>query len=76
MSKDLSALVLVINKVINSVQITTHGANYTCPTKKIDGVDFFKFKNKWHNVNDYIGPNTSEFLEENGKFISRLFKKK
>ncbi|MBQ7077996.1 MAG: hypothetical protein IJM91_07680 [Lachnospiraceae bacterium] len=76
MNEKLDALVLVKNAVTNWVQITTHGSRYTCETKMLDGVECFKFKNRWHSVNDYVGPNTEELIEENGKLISRLFKKK
>jgi len=46
--------ILGINKVLNWLQITTGTGTYTCPTKEINGELFFKFKNAWHKVIDYL----------------------
>ncbi len=67
-------LVLGINKILNWCQITTGRGTYTCPTKLIDNVLHFKFKNQWHEVAKYVGEYTTEFVEEGGKIISRKIK--
>lgn len=50
-------LILGINKILKWVQITTGSGTYTCPIKEINGVLFFKFKNVWHKVLDYMPKN-------------------
>lgn len=71
----LSALILGINKAMGWLQITTHGSSYTCPIKEIDGVSKFKFKNKWHIVDEYVGEHTT-IMEKIGKdLITRKYKK-
>ncbi len=57
----LKAIVLLINHAMDIVQITTHGANYTCPTKMINGELHFKFKNSWHSVAAYSNEFTRTF---------------
>lgn len=54
-------LILGINRVLKWVQITFNGRRYTCPTKEISGELFFRFKNQWHKVAEYISEYTSEF---------------
>ena len=44
------------------VQITTGYGTYTCPTKEVDRESFFKFKNVWYKVSDYM-PKNSLFFE-------------
>ena len=34
------------------------GRYYTCPVKEIDGEWFFRFKEKWHKVDDYTDADT------------------
>ena len=53
--------VLGINHILKWVQIISEGRRYTCPTKEINGELFFKFKNEWHKVIDFISEFTSEF---------------
>lgn len=55
--------VLGINHILKWVQIISEGKRYTCPTKEINGELFFKFKNEWHKVIDFISEFTSEFKE-------------
>lgn len=64
-------LVLGINKVLEICQITTGGRKYSCPTKLIDNVLHFRFKNQWHKVAAYVGEHTTELVEEGGKVISK-----
>ena len=66
-------LVLGINKILNWCQIISGGRTYTCPTKIINGELFFKFKNNWHKVGDFIYDNAEELVEEGGKVFSRKF---
>ena len=54
-------IVLGINRVLNWVQITTHGSKYTCPMKESDGELLFKFNGQWHKVYDYTFEGTTEF---------------
>ena len=49
----LNAAVLSLNDFIKVAMITTHGCNYCCPAKIVDGKWFFKFKNDWHVLDDY-----------------------
>ena len=51
------------------------GKKYTCPTKVIDNVLCFKFKDKWHKVVDYASEYAEELIEEGGKIISKKFLK-
>lgn len=53
--------ILSINHILKWVQITSGGKRYTCPTKEVNGVLFFKFKNEWHKVIDFTTELTSEF---------------
>jgi hypothetical protein len=48
------------------VQVYTHGCNYTCPVKQLNGEWLFKFKNEWHRVEDYI----DEFTRFNKSMMS------
>ena len=68
-------LVLGINKILKWCQITTGGRTYTCPTKMIDNVLHFKFKDQWHEVAKYVGEHTTELIEEGGKIISKKITK-
>jgi len=68
-------LVLGINKILKWCQITSGGRTYTCPTKIVNGELFFKFKNNWHKVVEFVADNAEELVEEGGKVISRKFKK-
>lgn len=67
-------LVLGINRINDLCRITTGLGTYTCPTKEIDGKLFFKFKNSWHSVSDYISGNTEELVKIGGRIFSRPFK--
>ena len=67
-------LVLGVNKILKWCQIVTSGRRYTCPTKYMNGELFFKFKNKWHKVADFVAEHTEELVEEGGKVFSRPFK--
>lgn len=42
-----------ICKLLGRVQIISKGRKYTCPVKTKNGEYYFKFKNSWHNLNDY-----------------------
>lgn len=53
--------VLGINRILKWVQIASGGRRYTCRTKEINGELFFKFKNEWHKVLDFVSEYTSEF---------------
>ena len=68
-------LVLVINRIMKLVQITTGWGTYTCPTKEINGELFFKFKNGWHKAIGFTSDLTTELISEGGKIISRKIKK-
>ena len=68
-------LVLGINKILNWCQITTGGRHYTCPTKVLNGKLFFRFKNVWHSVSEYVSDHAEELVQEGGKVFSRPFKK-
>ena len=68
-------LVLGINRILNWLQITTGGRNYTCPTKHINGELFSHFKKGWHKAADYLSEHTTELVSEGGKIISRKIKK-
>lgn len=63
--------ILGINKILKWCQIISGGRRYTCPTKLIDNVLCFKFKNHWHKVAEYVGEHTTELIEEGGKIISK-----
>lgn len=54
-------MIMGINHVLEWVQITTNGRTYTCSMKEISGELYFKFKNEWHRVADYISDYTTEF---------------
>ncbi len=71
MSEKLDAIVTGINSAMGWVQIITHGSKYSCDTKTIDGELFFKFKEQWHRVSDYITDNTTELIKEGSKLITR-----
>ena len=66
-------LVLGVNSILKWVQIATGGSRYTCPTKEMNGELYFRFKNKWHRVKDYVSEHTDELVQENGKVFSRKF---
>lgn len=68
-------LVIGINKILKWCQITSGGRTYTCPTKNISGEMFFKFKNEWHKVAQFVSENADELVEEGGKILSRKYKK-
>lgn len=68
-------LVLGINRILNWCQIISGGRRYTCPTKIIDNVLHFKFKNEWHKVAEYVGEHTEELIEEGGRIFSKKFLK-
>jgi hypothetical protein len=68
-------LVLGINKILKWCQITTGTGTYTCPTKEINGELFFRFKNAWHPVAEYVSEHAEELVQEGGKIFSRQFKK-
>ena len=41
------------------VQIVADSGRYiTCPVKEIDGQWYFKFKEQWHKVYDYVDAGT------------------
>lgn len=54
-------MVLGINHILKWVQISAGGRQYTCPIKETSGEFYFKFRNKWHKVIDFISEYTSEF---------------
>ena len=58
-------LVLGISHILKHVQIHTGRGTYTCPTKEINGELFFKFKNEWHKVIDYVNEYTHEHTIKN-----------
>lgn len=66
--------VLGVNRILKWCQIVSKGRRYTCSTKNIDGKLFFKFKNIWHPVAEFISDNAHELVEEGGKVFSRPFK--
>ena len=68
-------LVLGINKILKWCQITSGGRTYRCLTKSINGELFFKFKNNWHKVAEFVSDNAEVLVEEGGKVFSRKFKK-
>lgn len=68
-------LVLGVNKILKWCQIVSGGRRHTCPTKLIDGKLFFKFKNIWHPVSEFISDHAEELVQEGGKVFSRPFKK-
>lgn len=75
MNDKLNALILSINKALGWVQITTHGCNYTCPIKEVDGKLLFKFKNAWHIVDDFVGDTTRLVLKGEHGLIEKIYKK-
>ena len=64
-------LILGVNRILQWVQIANGGRRYTCPMKEIDGEAFFRFKNEWHKVMDFITDHTTELVSEGG----RVFRK-
>ena len=68
-------IVLGINKICEWCQIVAGGRKYTCPTKVVDGELFFRFKNAWHSVAQYVSDHAEELVRENGRVFSRPFKK-
>lgn len=68
-------LVLGINKVLKWCRITNGSRTYTCPTKYINGELFFRFKNEWHKVAEFVSDHTEELVEESVKIFSRPFKR-
>ncbi len=68
-------LVLGINEILKWCQIASGGRTYNCPTKSINGELFFKFKNNWHKVAEFVSDNAEILIEEGGKVFSRKFKK-
>ena len=56
-------MVLGINYILKSVQIIARGRRYTCPMKESGGELYFRFRNEWHKVIDFV----SEFTSEYGK---------
>lgn len=55
---------LGINHILKWVQICAGGRKYTCPMKKTGGELYFRFKDEWHRVADYISELTTEFGKE------------
>lgn len=39
---------------MKSCIIYSHGRQYSCPMRNADGIWQFKFKDRWHNLDDYI----------------------
>lgn len=68
-------LILGINRILEWVQITTNGRRYTCPMKEINGELFFRFKNQWHKVIDYVSDHTNELVKIGEKVVGRKFTK-
>jgi hypothetical protein len=68
-------LVLGINKILNWCQITSGDRIYTCNTKSIDGELFFKFKNNWYKVAEFVFDSAEELIEEGEKVFLQKFKK-
>lgn len=75
MGKIIGMLVLGFNRVGGWVQITNGGRLYTRAVKEINGESFFKFKNKWHKVSEYLADGATELIKEGGKLYSRPIKK-
>ena len=67
-------LILGINKILGWLQIVSGGRRYTCPTKIINGEQFFHFKKEWHRVGEYLSEHTTELVSEGGKIFSRMVK--
>ena len=67
-------LVLGVNRILKWCQIVSNGRRYTCPTKSIDSKLFFRFKNAWHPVAEFISDSAQELVQEGGKVFSRPFK--
>ena len=65
--------VLGVNRILKWCQIVSKGRRYTCPTKNIDGKLFFKFKNIWHPVAEFISDSVQELVQEGGKVFSKPF---
>ena len=42
----------------NYCQILTHGCFYTVPTTVVDGEAYFRFKQVWYKMADYITEHT------------------
>lgn len=68
-------LVLGINRVLNWCQVLSNGRKYTCPTQEINGGLFFKFKNAWHPIANYVCEHTEQLVREGEHVFSRPFKK-
>ena len=73
MSK-LNAAVFSLNDFIKVVSLNTHGCNYTCPAKLINGEWFFKFKNEWHLVDEYAREFTTIISDSGKGIIERKYK--
>ena len=50
-----------INTILNTVQVFTGWGHYTCPTKMVDGKQFFLFKKEWREVAKYVTEYTHVF---------------
>ena len=68
-------LVLGINKILKWCQVLAGGRTYTCRTREINGKLFFKFKNVWHPVAQFVADHAEELVQEGGRILSRPFKK-
>lgn len=66
-------LVLGVNKACGWCQIVSGGRTYTCPTKRIDGKQFFKFKREWHEVAKLASEHAHELVEVGGRLVSRPY---
>lgn len=67
-------LVLEINRILKLCHVTNGGRTYSCPTKIIDNVLYFHFKNQWHRVADHVGEHTTELIKEGGRILSQKVK--
>ena len=47
-------MVLGINYILKSVQIIAGGRRYICPIKESGRELYFRFRNEWHKVMDFI----------------------
>lgn len=72
----LNMLVLGIVDTVNAkwCQVLVDGRKYTRTVKEIDGELFFKFKNAWHPVTQFISDRAEVLVQEGGKTFSKPFK--
>lgn len=57
------------------VRVLSNGRRYTCPTRIVNGVLQFTFKNQTHNVLDYVSEHTTEFTEAGRSILRQRFKR-